>query len=254
MSDDTFYEGGEIAEGTAVASPKPVSPGKASQPLPDTESKEDEVITSAKLNKILADLEVKFQKNQDRVVSLIDKRVAAAKKESDIAIEKLKKSGIKLTPEDETRISRSMIEDAMLDTAQPEPTQASGNQDAGNVIAQFVNSEAARILEELGVDITPAEAKTLIPEANQLSPYQFLRRFHEVAEAKKNNQQNAPTRIPTLATTGGTPGSEEVLKQQYQNEIAQIMAGTHPSIKRGQNEKITAMKAEYAKKGLRGIY
>lgn len=255
MADNTFYEGGDSASGNAESSPKTIASGEPTQVLPVTESKEDEVITSTKLKQVLAELESKFQKNQDRVVSLIDKRVAAAKQETERAIEKLKSAGINITAEQERKLSDAALLEALKETSQPEPgTKASGNQEVGDVISRLVNSEAQNILKELDVQLTPAETRQLIPNANELSPFQFLQKFKEVAQAKKNNQQTAPNRIPTLATTGGSPPSEDILRQQYQDEIAKIMAGTHPTIMRGQNEKITLMKSEYAKKGLKGIY
>jgi hypothetical protein len=153
----------------------------------------------------------------------------------------LKESGISITPEQERTAIQNAVNSALIerdDSPVPERKPPS----------DLVNEEVQRIMTETGVYLSPEEANAMIGTVR--SPYEFIRKFEDICAARTTKPQ-AETRIPTLAPqTGRSANGVDVLKSQYDAEIAQINTNKHPTIRRGNVQKIVELKAEYRKKGL----
>jgi hypothetical protein len=250
MTEDNVYynQAGATGAGTPGANAQTPSPAEqAPNAGADQEARSDEVITAAKLNKILEAQKAEWQKQQDKLVTHLDKRVDKAKKETEQAIANLKANGIPLTAEQEANAMTSAVQKALVSGSAEEPSQGSQRVES-DPIAVMVNREVAKIMEKTGVHVTPEEAKEKITDYE--TPIEFVRKFEEYCNQKANPIQPS-ARIPTLATSGNNVPGIEVLKQQYESEKAQILAGTHPTVRMGNHEAVTKWKNEYAKKGLK---
>jgi hypothetical protein len=252
MSEQSYYQPGAEGKGnpegiSQTTSDEPISPNVVSQELNGNEP-----VTKEQLRSVVEDLEKsilrKAQSLTDKLGSTLDKRIKSAQDEAGKAISMLKASGVSLTPEQERTISQTAVNQAIAARDDSPAVPERGKQEAIVEPGDFVNKEVQRIMSDTGVYISPEEAQVLIGQVR--SPYEFIRKFEDIC-AQRTTKPQAETRIPTLApTTGRATQSVDVLKRQYDDEIAQINKGTHPNIRRGQTEAITKMKAEYRKKGL----
>ena len=72
--------------------------------------------------------------------------------------------------------------------------------------------------------------------------------------ADRANRPQAEARVATMFPAGGKPVTVDQLQRQYEQEMADIVAGKHPTIRRGDIGKIVELKQAYSKKGLKSIY
>ena len=246
MTEQSYYQGGATEKGNSEVSPQTVSAETTSPNVVSQESNGNEPVTQAQLQSLAKQLEEtilrKAQSHTDKLGSTLDKRIKSAQDEAVKAITMLKATGATLTPEQERTIHQNAVNQALIDrddsVAVPERKPP----------GDFVNEEVQRIMTETGVYLSPEEANAMIGTVR--SPYEFIRKFEDICAARTTKTQ-AETRIPTLAPQAGRSAtSVDVLKRQYDEEIAQISANKHPTIRRGNKEAFVKMKEEYRKKGL----
>jgi len=249
MTEQSYYQGGATEKGNSEVSPQTVSAETTSPNVVSQESNGNEPVTQAQLQSLAKQLEEtilrKAQSHTDKLGSTLDKRIKSAQDEAVKAITMLKATGATLTPEQERTIHQNAVNQALIDrddsVAVPERHDRTEPGD-------LVNTELQRIMTETGVYIPPEEANALIGTVR--SHYEYIRKFEEIC-ASRTTKPQAETRIPTLAPQAGRSAtSVDVLKRQYDEEIAQISANKHPTIRRGNKEAFVKMKEEYRKKGL----
>ena len=252
MSEQSYYQPGAEGKGnpegiSQTTSDEPTSPNVASQELNGNEP-----VTKEQLRSVMDELEKnilrKAQSLTDKLGSTLDKRIKSAQDEAGKAIGIMKASGMTLTPEQERNISQTAVNQAIAARDDSPAVPERGKQEAIVEPGDFVDQEVRRIMSETGVYISEVEAQTLIGQVR--SPYEFIREFEKIC-AQRTTKPQAETRIPTLAPTAGraTQGVD-VLKRQYDDEMAQINKGTHPTVRRGNIQQVVNLKNEYKKKGL----
>jgi hypothetical protein len=114
-----------------------------------------------------------------------------------------------------------------------------------------VQREVEKIFRKTGVYIPAEEANALIGTVD--SPYEYLKKFEEIA-TDRSNRLPAESRVATMFPAGGKPTGVDALKRQYDQEMADIVAGKHPTVRRGNAMQITELKHKYRDKGLTGLY
>ena len=179
----------------------------------------------------------------DKMGSTLDHRIKDATSKADEAIKLAEKGGIAMTDQQKQQIRQNAVNEAI---SQPEPTP---EKPAAASTPDFVDAEVKRIMADSGVYISPEEAETLI--GTGLSPFTYVEKFKQLVEAK---QRNPSVRLGTLAPGGNAVNDLSALKSAYDNEIALINTGKHPTIRRGQTAQIVELKNEYRKKGLTTIW
>jgi hypothetical protein len=241
MTEQSYYQGGATGAGIPEVSPQTTSNETTSPNVVSKESNGNEPVTQAQLQSLEERILRKAQSHTDKLGSTLDKRIKSANDEAVKAITMLKASGISITPEQERTAIQNAVNSALIerdDSPVPERKPPS----------DLVNEEVQRIMTETGVYLSPEEANAMIGTVR--SPYEFIRKFEDICAARTTKPQ-AETRIPTLAPqTGRSATGVDVLKSQYDAEIAQINTNKHPTIRRGNVQKIVELKAEYRKKGL----
>jgi hypothetical protein len=241
MTEQSYYQGGATGAGIPEVSPQTTSNETTSPNVVSKESNGNEPVTQAQLQSLEERILRKAQSHTDKLGSTLDKRIKSANDEAVKAITMLKASGISITPEQERTAIQNAVNSALIerdDSPVPERKPPS----------DLVNEEVQRIMTETGVYLSPEEANAMIGTVR--SPYEFIRKFEDICAARTTKPQ-AETRIPTLAPqTGRSANGVDVLKSQYDAEIAQINTNKHPTIRRGNVQKIVELKAEYRKKGL----
>jgi hypothetical protein len=241
MTEQSYYQGGATGAGIPEVSPQTTSNETTSPNVVSKESNGNEPVTQAQLQSLEERILRKAQSHTDKLGSTLDKRIKSANDEAVKAITMLKESGISITPEQERTAIQNAVNSALIerdDSPVPERKPPS----------DLVNEEVQRIMTETGVYLSPEEANAMIGTVR--SPYEFIRKFEDICAARTTKPQ-AETRIPTLAPqTGRSANGVDVLKSQYDAEIAQINTNKHPTIRRGNVQKIVELKAEYRKKGL----
>jgi hypothetical protein len=241
MTEQSYYQGGATGAGIPEVSPQTTSNETTSPNVVSQESNGNEPVTQAQLQSLEERILRKAQSHTDKLGSTLDKRIKSANDEAVKAITMLKASGISITPEQERTAIQNAVNSALIerdDSPVPERKPPS----------DLVNEEVQRIMTETGVYLSPEEANAMIGTVR--SPYEFIRKFEDICAARTTKPQ-AETRIPTLAPqTGRSANGVDVLKSQYDAEIAQINTNKHPTIRRGNVQKIVELKAEYRKKGL----
>lgn len=261
MTEKSYYQDGASESGNSDVSSQTTSQPESLPIGSVVELNGNEPITRSELRSVLKELEDnvlrKAQSHTDKLGSSLDKRIKSAQDEAAKAINVLKASGVSLTPEQERVINRTAVDQALAVRDDPpsvpeqnNPQKIQGAQESmtesGN---NLVSTEVHRIMKDTGVYLPPDEANELIGEVR--SPYEYIRKFEEICTQRSNKPQpQAEQRIPTLAPTTGKAATIDVLKRQYDEEIAQITKGKHPTIQRGEIYKITKLKDEYRKKGL----
>lgn len=248
MSDKSYYQSGAEGLGKPNVSDQTISENASLPNEANQELNGNEPVTKSELQSTIRELEQvilrKAQSHTDKTAGTLDKRIKAAQDEAAKAIGMLKSTGVSLTPEQEHNIRQSAVNQALVaaEDSSPVPERTVDRRDE-----ELVNNEVRRIMKETGVYIDPEEANEAIGNVN--SPLEFIRKFEDLARQKSNRPQ-AESRIPTLAPTTGKPAVVDTLQRQYQDEVSQILAGKHPTIRQGDNAAVSRMKAEYRKKGL----
>ena len=278
MSDQAYgtRPGGEQGGGTPNASGQEVLAQKDGQSAGQEPQGNEQVVVTRKdleawaqriKEEAIEESTKRAQSMTDKMGSRLDKEIQGALEQATNAIELGKQAGMKYTPEQEQAIRDKAINAAYTKLNQPgqsspqssEPPVLPGQQDAGPQSANplvWVNQEVQRIMTETGVFIPPEEANQLIVGEGgdtEISPYQYIQAFESLARQRQSNTRQ-PTglnpAIPSYVQGGKSSETQTALRSQYQKEIEQIKAGTHPSIKRGETNALQQMENEYRRKGL----
>jgi hypothetical protein len=264
-------EGGEQEGGTSPASQEKVSVQEDSQPERQEPTTNEKPITQKDLEvfeqRILNEATKRAQSMTDKMGSRLDKEIQTALDEAKDIIETGKKAGVNYTPEQEQKIRDQRINEAYSKLNQPnqqsspDPSEQSAtqqNQETGNQqgINSYIGQEVNRIMSETGVYISADEANKLIlgeDLENKLTPYQYIQAFESLAQQRQTNNrqpQGANSKIPSMVTGGKSPTSQSALRQSFEKEMAQIKAGKHPTIRRGNIDGIQRLEIAYRDKGL----
>ena len=255
MNDNVYYQGGAKGSGNPDVSPQTVSEDALSPNGASQEPNGNEPVSKAELRSMLEELKKdvirQAQSHTDKLGSQLDKRIKSATEVADKAINLAKASGVSLSPEQERTLRQTAVNEAMAardDSPEvPEKGRKVEETDQGN----YVQREVEKIFRRTGVYIAPEEANALIGEVD--SPYEYLKKFEEIVTDRANRPQ-AEARIATMFPAGGKPVTLEQLQQQYDQEIADIVAGKHPTIRRGNTAQIVELKQAYRKRGLTSVY
>jgi len=255
MTDNVYYQGGAKGSGNPDASPQTVSEDASSPNGAIQELNGNEPVSKAELRSMLEELKKdvirQAQSHTDKLGSQLDKRIKSATEVADKAINLAKASGVSLSPEQERTLRQTAVNEAMAardDSPEvPEKGRKVEETDQGN----YVQREVEKIFRRTGVYIAPEEANALIGEVD--SPYEYLKKFEEIVTDRANRPQ-AEARIATMFPAGGKPVTLEQLQREYDQEIADIVAGKHPNIRRGNTAQIVELKQAYRKRGLTSIY
>jgi len=251
-NNDYFNQAGATGAGTPDTTvQKPAPADQSPNGGAEGEAREDEVITAAKLKKILEAERNENKKQQDKLVTLLDKRVDKARKDNEQAIALLKANGIPLTAEQEAASMQTAIQKAIVSNSAEELPQGSQRVEGADPIATMVNAEVGKIMKETGVYVTPEEAREQIKDTE--SPIDFILKFRNYCQQKANRAEPS-ARIPTLASTGNQVPANETLLQQFNAEMALVLTDKHPTVTQGNVDQIVALKQAYMEKGLKGIY
>jgi DNA-directed RNA polymerase subunit F len=245
MSENTYYQAGANESATQEASATPVSESQDVANVGGQEQPGNEPVTQAQLKAAIEDAVRKAQSMTDKMGASVDKRIKEAKERAELAIKIVEEGGIKLTEEQKRAILHGETDKAIVppDAAQSSLQEGRGQQQP-DPTEQMVNAEVQKIMERTHTYISPQEARVLIGDVD--SPYEYLKRFEEIAHDRAT-QAPSESRVPSMAPVSGKAPS---LQAQYDAEMKQIMEQRHPTIRRGEAEKILKMKAEYRKKGL----
>ena len=255
MTHNVYYQGGAKGSGNPDVSPQTASEEALSPNDAIQEPNGNEPVSKAELRSMLEELKKdvirQAQSHTDKLGSQLDKRIISATEVADKAINLAKASGVSLSPEQERTLRQTAVNEAMAardDSPEvPEKGRKVEETDQGN----YVQREVEKIFRRTGVYIAPEEANALIGEVD--SPYEYLKKFEEIATDRANRPQ-AEARIATMFPAGGKPATLDQLQRQYDQEIADIVAGKHPTIRRGNTAQIVELKQAYRKRGLTSIY
>lgn len=255
MNDNVYYQGGAKGSGNPDVSPQTVSEEALSPNGASQEPNGNEPVSKAELRSMLEELKKdvirQAQSHTDKLGSQLDKRIKSATEVADKAINLAKASGVSLSPEQERTLRQTAVNEAMAardDSPEvPEKGRKVEETDQGN----YVQREVEKIFRRTGVYIAPEEANALIGEVD--SPYEYLKKFEEIVTDRANRPQ-AEARIATMFPAGGKPVTLEQLQREYDQEIADIVAGKHPTIRRGNTAQIVELKQAYRKRGLTSVY
>jgi DNA-directed RNA polymerase subunit F len=250
MSEQVYErEGAQNTGNSEVSSTKPS----------EAEANGNEPVSKAELSAMMEKLKQdvsedvlrKAQSHADKLGSQLDKRIANAQKMAEQSIKLAKATGLPLSPEQEEAIKRTAVNQAIIEQdnsaeqsqeVTPQPKRGSGFDLTANV---------TKIMEKTGVYISPHEADQLIGEVD--SDYEYLSKFESLCKERSNKPISPETRIPTMTGQISRASSPDVLRQQYDNEMAQIVAGKHPTIRRGNAAEVLKLKEKYRKEGLTDI-
>lgn len=259
MNDNVYYQGGAAGSGNSEASPQTVSgealsPNDANQELNGNEpvsKAELRALTERLKQEIAEDVLRKAQSHTDKLGSALDKRIKSATEQADKAIKLAKASGVNLTPEQENIVRRTAVDEAMAARDDSPEVPVKGQKVEELDQSTYVQREVEKIFRRTGVYIAPEEANALIGEVD--SPYEYLKKFEEIAVDRANRPQ-AEARIATMFPASGKPANIDQLQRQYEQEMADIVSGKHPTIRRGQAAQIVELKNAYRKKGLLSVW
>jgi len=256
MTDNVYYQGGTKGTGNPDASPQTASADAVSPNTSMPELNGNEPVSKAELRSLLEsvkqDVLRQTQSHTDKLGSALDKRIKSAQEKADTAINLAKASGVNLTPDQERAISQAAVNEAMTARDDSPDVPDKGRQVGATTDQQnIVQREVEKIFKRTGVYIDPEEANALIGEVD--SPYEYLKKFEEICTDRASRPQ-AETRIATMFPNAGKPAGLEQLQRQYEQEMAQIVAGKHPTVRRGNTAQVVALKNEYRKKGLTSVW
>lgn len=265
MSEEAYGAptGDAIEGGTSNVSVDNVSTQEGSQPEGQEQQGNEQVITRKDLEawegRILEEASKRAQSMTDKMGSRLDKEIQSALDQAKSSIDLSKAAGVQFTPEQEQAVRDKAINNAYSrlnqqpdGASQPPPSankpQEQGNQQSSpNIIAQEVH----RIMAETGVYISANEANELIGQTS--SPFEYIKAFEQIATQRQQNISQSQGRNPALSSyvTGGKAAqTQTALRSSYDKEIAQVKAGTHPSIIRGDTMGLQKLENSYRAKGL----
>lgn len=259
MTENSYYQGGANGSGNPAVSPQPAS--AAALPPSDAmpELNGNEPVSKAELRALLesvkkevtTDVLRQAQSHTDKLGSTLDKRIKSAQEKADMAIETVKASGVSLTPDQERTVRQTAVNEAMTARDDSPAQTPTGKQVESTPQETFVQREVEKIFKRTGVYIASDEANALIGEVD--SPYEYLKKFEEICTDRVNRPQ-AESRIATMFPAGGKPAGLDALQRQYDQEMADVVSGKHPTVKRGNAAQVTGLKNEYRKKGLTSVW
>lgn len=255
MTDNVYYQGGAKGSGNPDASPQTVSEDASSPNGAIQELNGNEPVSKAELRSMLEELKKdvirQAQSHTDKLGSQLDKRIKSATEVADKAINLAKASGVSLSPEQERTLRQTAVNEAMAAGDDSPAVPDKGRKVEEPEQSNFVQREVEKIFRRTGVYVPPEEANALIGEVD--SPYEYLKKFEEIV-ADRANRPQAEARIATMFPASGKPAGIEQLQKQYNQEMADIIAGKHPTIRRGQTAQIVELKNAYHKKGLLSVW
>ena len=255
MNDNVYYQGGAKGSGNPDVSPQTVSEDASSPNGAIQELNGNEPVSKAELRSMLEELKKdvirQAQSHTDKLGSHLDKRIKSATEVADKAINLAKASGVSLSPEQERTLRQTAVNEAMAARDDSPEVPDKGRKVEEPDQGTFVQREVEKIFRRTGVYIPPEEANALIGEVD--SPYEYLKKFEEIVTDRANRPQ-AEARIATMFPASGKPAGIEQLQRQYDQEMADVIAGKHPTVRRGNVAQITELKNEYRKKGLLSVW
>jgi len=243
MENNTFYnQGGAQPSGNGNASPEPAS-------IPE-QNKVGEPVTTDMLEAKFQELKREIQSSTDKAIGSVNKKVAEAQAKANDAIKMIETSGVQLTETQKAEITRSAINKAYTEQQSPQsPSPAGQGQDSqpqADAISEFVNKSIYDYMTEKGVQLDPAE----------MAPYTNLRPDKFIAKAEELIDQKAKARslsaIPNQAPGGAMPEGADALRKEYEEERRMIYEGKHPTIQRGDIDRMSALVGQYRKRGMVG--
>lgn len=270
MSDQVYgaQVGGDTGGGTSSTSAQDPSTQQAGQANGQEGQQSNEpAITPEYLKemeaRIIDEATRRAQSMTDKLGSRLDKEIQTALDQATNSIELAKAAGLEMTPQQEQAIKDRAINNAYSRMNQQsqqssspgsDPQQPAPQPDQGNNLAMgnFINAEVQKIMRRYDVFIPPDEANQLI--GNVGGPYEYLQAFESIASTRQQNRLGGQppqpgSTIPSMVPQGRAPGST-ALRDQYENELAQIRKGKHPSIKLGDEWALTQLERSYRDKGL----
>ena len=252
MTDQVYYQGGANGSGNPDVSPETASTESPSPNGATQELNGNEPVSKAELRQMLEgvkqDVLRQTQSHTDKLGSVLDKRIKSAQEKADTAINLAKASGVNLTPDQERIVRQTAVNEAMTARDDSPTVPEQGRQVEGADQSIFVQREVEKIFKRTGVYIDAEEANNLIGRVD--SPYEYLKKFEEIATDRANRPQ-AEARIATMFPAGAKPvGNIDALQRDYDQQMALVMQGKHPSVRRGNALQLSSMKAEFRKKGL----
>jgi len=255
MPKESYYQGDEGSKGKPPLEPEKVSEQTAVPAAdPALEPKENEPITRKELQSLMEQVKKdteeavlrKTQSMNDKLGSRLDARIKVALDEANKAIEMSKAAGVELTEAQKRAISDAAVREAYTSNS-PLPSGEVVESKKDNSVAQMVNAEVEKIMKETGVYLSPQEALFII--GKDKTPLEFIAAFK--AECDKRSTKPPPgNRLPTQVAGSGGSDNASVLMQQYKAEVAQVLAGKHPTVRRGNVDQMTKLKRKYMDKGL----
>lgn len=238
-----FNQDGAQLSGNNDASPAPVSPTEP--------AKVDGPVTSEMLEARFQEFKREIQSSTDKALGSVNKKVAEAQAEANKAIKMMELGGYQLTDADKAKITRSAIDLAYAsDPQSPQGSSPMGqgqvSQPQGDGIAEFVNNSIYEYMTQKGVTLDPSE----MAPYNGLRPDKFIAKAEELIDQKARNR--SLTAMPNQAPGGAMPEGAEQLRKEYEEERRMIYEGKHPTIQRGDIDRMSAMIGAYRKRGMVG--
>jgi hypothetical protein len=237
-----FNQDGAQPAGTGEVSPTPASTTE--------QTKVAEPVTMDTLEARFQELERKIQSSTDKAIGSVNKKVAEAQAKANDAISMIEQSGITLTDAQKNQITRDAVNKAYTTPQSPQglnPTdQGQGSQPQADAISEFVNKSIYDYMTSKGVELDPAEMQ----QYSNLRPDKFIAKAEELIDQKAQNRSLSA--IPNQAPGGAMPEGAEQLRKEYEEERRLIFEGKHPNIKRGDADMLSAMIANYRKRGMKG--
>lgn len=228
--------------------PSTVQPSGENQET-QVERTEPKVVTEDILNQRLEEFERKVQSSRDSALSSFDKRIRASLDEVERQIERSKKAGIPMKPEDEEKLRQQAFQEAAMNQPNsnnpsgPQPDNASPPDQAE--LVKRVNARAAQIQEEFGLDeITKDDPEFRLIERTS-TPDAFLMSFRNACYQKAlRTEAEAPppsARISSMARPSGPPPKGAA--QQFINEY-KAAQGQGMDVARGIRRKYAKMNVD----------
>ena len=243
MENNSFYnQGGAQPVGNGQASPQPASSPE--------QNKVGEPVTTDKLVAMFEDFKREIQSSTDKAIGSVNKKVAEAQAKANDAIKMISDSGVQLTETQKAEITRNAINKAYAEQQSPQGSlpqgQGQASQPQADAISEFVNNSIYEYMTKQGVQLDPSE---MAPYAN-LRPDKFIAKAEELIDEKAKSRSLSA--IPTQAPGGAKQEGADSLRREYEEERRQIYEGKHPSIQRGDIDRLSALIAQYRKRGMVG--
>ena len=237
-----FNQAGTPPSGNGDASTEP-----ASQP---EQAKATEPVTMDLIEAKFQEMKREIQSSTDKAIGSVNKKVAEAQAKADDAIKMIELGGVQLTDMQKAEIKRNAINQAYSDPQSPQGSLPQGegqaSQESADPITNFVNKTIYEYMTAKGVTLDPSEMQAYV----NLRPDKFIAKAEELIDQKAQNRSLSA--IPNQAPGGAMPEGAEQLRKEYEEERRLIFEGKHPNIKRGDADMLSAMIANYRKRGMKG--